>query len=352
MPPKAVQEKIAKLPPAADGKRRIYLMIAGTTLATQYGYGPNSVGLSAQVSDASGNPMNIPIARTGPDGKELLPTFRGRLTSTRNQQLRGDEDRAEAPVAVFEFRQPGFNPDGDDVSFEFRTKVERSGDAQVTESENATRVEVVLHNRKTNYASPAIEMTADSDRPTFFRAPRAAIEGGDFDLMLRSRTEGHFVGLRTSSVAVVSASQSFAYNLLKSLLILWMLSVLVVIISVFCSTFVSWPIAVVLTLVILLGRWCVTQLGEPASPQQMVTDIFGANASPVGARVFTDTVSALNKLLAITAKVLPDLDQFRVTEDIERGVSISGRSLMDPLMVLLTFGTLLLILAYLLLRKK
>jgi hypothetical protein len=352
VPPKAVQDKVAKLPPAADGKRRIYLMVTGTTLATHYGYGPNAVGLSAQISDAAGKQMMVPISRKGADGKELLPTFRGRLTSTRNQQLRGDDDRADAPVAVFEFRQPGFNPGEDEVSFEFRTKVERTSDAQVGETDNVTRVEAVIHNRKTGFTSPPIEMTADSDRPTFFRAPRAAVEGGDFDLVLRSRTEGHFVGLRPSSVAVVSASQSFAFNLLKSLLILWMLSVLVVIISVFCSTFVSWPIAVVLTLVILLGRWCVTQLGDPASPQQMVTDIFGANANPVGARVFTDTVGALNKLLAITAKVLPDLDQFRVTEDIERGVSISTRCLLDPLMVLLTFGTLHLILAYLLVRKK
>jgi hypothetical protein len=346
-----VQEKIAKLPAAADGKRHMYLMITGTTLATQYGYGANSVGLSAQIADASGKPTNIPLASSGQGGKELSPIFRGRLTSTRNQQLRGDDDPAEAPVAIFEFRQPGFTPSGDEVGFEFRTKVERTSDAAATEAENATHVEAIIHNRKTGFTSPAIEMTADSDRPTFFRAPRAAVEGGDFDLQLRSRTEGHFVGLRASSIAAVSTSQSFAFNLLKSLAILWMLSVLVVIISVFCSTFVSWPIAVVLSLVILLGRWCVTQLGDPASPQQMATDLgFGAN--PVGARVFTDTVGALNKLLTITAKVLPDLDQFRVTEDIERGISISSRSLIDAAMVLLTFGTVLLIFAYLLLRKK
>lgn len=352
VPAKTVQEKIARLPAAADGKRHMYLMIAGTTLATQYGYGANAVGLSAQIADASGKPMNIPIASSGAGGDKLAPVFRGRLTSTHNQQLRGDDDPAEAPVAIFEFRQPGFNPSGDEVGFEFRTKVERTGDAAATEAENTTHVEAIIHNRKTGVTSPPIEMTADSDRPTFFRVPRAAVEGGDFDLQLRSRTEGHYVGLRAPSIAAVSTSQSFAFNLLKSLVILWMLSVLVVIISVFCSTFVSWPIAVVLSLVILLGRWCVTQLGDPASPQQMVTDIFGANANPVGARVFTDTVGALNKLLAITAKVLPDLDQFRVTEDIERGVSISTRSLFDAAMVLLTFGTVLLIFAYLLLRKK
>jgi hypothetical protein len=124
----------------------------------------------------------------------------------------------------------------------------------------------------------------------------------------------------------------------------------VVIISVFCSTFVSWPIAVVLTLVILLGRWCVTQLGDPASPQQMATDLGFVN--PVGARVFTDTMGALNKVLTITSKVLPDVDKFKVTEDIERGVTISPRTMYDAVSVILMFGVPMLIFAYLLLRRK
>jgi hypothetical protein len=28
-------------------------------------------------------------------------------------------------------------------------------------------------------------VTADSDRPTFFNVPRAGVEGGDFDLIMR-----------------------------------------------------------------------------------------------------------------------------------------------------------------------
>jgi hypothetical protein len=54
----------------------------------------------------------------------------------------------------------------------------------------------------------------------------------------------------------------------------------------------------------------------------------------------------------VTAKVLPDLDQFRVTEEIEHGVSIPMKSLIDPLGVILMFGVPLLILAYILLRRK
>jgi hypothetical protein len=350
VPSKYIQEKLKAIPPAPDGKRRAYLMISGLTLATQYGYGPDAVGLTAQVPDASGKPINLPIPRTNDKGKEMPAHFRGRLSSTRYQQLRGDADRAEAPVAVFEFRDKSLHLDSDTVPFEFRTKVERSDDAEATESDNATWIEVQLRNHKTGFVSPPLEVTVDSDRPTFFQAPRAALEGGDFDMTVRSRTQGHYVGLRTTSVAAVSSTESFAFNLLKSLLILWMLSVLVVIISVFCSTFVSWPIAVVLTLVILLGRWCVTQLGEPASPQQMATDLGFVN--PVGARVFTDTLGALNKLLTVTSKVLPDVDKFKVTEEIERGVSISARTMYDSVGVILMFGVPMLILAYLLLRRK
>jgi ABC-type transport system involved in multi-copper enzyme maturation permease subunit len=350
VPAKYVQEKLKTITPSADGNRRAYLMITGTTLATQYGFAADAVGLSAQLFDASGQPINKSIARTNEKGKEMPPIFRGRMTSTRYQQLRGDGNRAEAPVGVFAFRDKSFKIDSDEVPFEFRTKVERTSDAEVTESDNATRIEVQIHNRTSGFDAPPMEMTVDSDRPTFFQAPRAALEGGDFDLTVRSRTEGHYVGLRTSSVAAVSATEQFAFNLLKSVLILWMLSVLVVIISVFCSTFVSWPIAVVLTLVILLGRWCVTQLGDPASPQQMATDLGFVN--PVGARVFTDTMGALNKVLTITSKVLPDVDKFKVTEDIERGVTISPRTMYDAVSVILMFGVPMLIFAYLLLRRK
>lgn len=342
-PAKSVQEGIAVLPAAPDGARHIYLMVSGVSPATLYGLATDSVTLSAEVFDPTGKPMYLQIPG-------LPPIFRGHLSTKQNQQLRGDSDAAEAPVGVFEFRHSGFEVSGTTVPFEFRSKIERTGEA--SDEDDATKVEMFVLNRKTGFKSPRITVTAESDRPTFFRAPAASVEGGDFDVMIRARTDGHYVGLRTGSLSVSSGAKSFALNLLKSLIILWLLSVLVVIISVFASTFVSWPIAVVLSLVMLLGRWCVVQLGEPSTPQQILTDIFGVNSSPVTSRVLTDTMGALNHFLGIVGKVLPDLDQFRVTEDIERGVNISFQNLLDPLMVILTFGVLVLILAYVFLRQK
>jgi hypothetical protein len=348
---KEILERIATLPAAPDGKRRIFLSITGVSPATLYGFDADAVTLTAQTLDSAGKAINLPIPSTDSSGKPLPRIFRGRTSNSRQQQLRGDPDRDESPVGIFEFRQKDFQPVGKTVSFELRIQVERSG-VEATEAENGTRVEVVVVNHKSGFTAPPLNVITDSDRPTFFNIPREAVEGGDFDLQIRCRTDGNFVGLRPSSVVVASSRQSFAFNLVKSLFILWLLSVLVVIISVFCSTFVSWPIAVVLAVVLLMGRWCVVQLGEMNTPQQIFTDFFGSNASPVTGRIFTDTVGALNKLLALAAKVLPDLDQFRVTEDIERGVTIPWQSLTDPLLVIVTFGLPMLILGYVFLRQK
>jgi ABC-type transport system involved in multi-copper enzyme maturation permease subunit len=348
---KSINERVKTLPALPDGRRRVTLMITGVTAATLYGYAPDAVRLTV-ASPTPGGVVTRAIPRVDEKGQPGPVAFRGRLSSTKAQQLRGEDNAADAPVAVYTFDAPGLTPSGETVPFEFRTKIERGDEVQTTEADSATHVELTLKNRKTGVTAGPITITPDADRPTYFRAPAAAVDGGQFDVVVQGRTSGHTLNLRSNGLSVVAQTQSFAVNLFKSLFILWLLSVLVVIISIFCSTFVSWPIAVVLTLVLLLGRWCVVQLGEPSSPQQMATDFFGSNAGGVQTRVFTDTLGALNKVLNFVAKVLPDLDQFRVTEDIERGVTIPFKSLVDPLGVILTFGVPTLILAYVFLRRK
>ncbi len=84
-------------------------------------------------------------------------------------------------------------------------------------------------------------------------------------MFVRATENGQWFGLQPSSVTLVTADRSFAFNLVKSLLTLWFMAILVIVISVFfCSTFLSWPIAVVLTLVILLGHWGVSQVQDAA----------------------------------------------------------------------------------------
>jgi hypothetical protein len=348
-------EKVKRLP-EKDGYRRVYVMISGRTTGTMYGFPPETLTVNAHLP--SQNKQFTIVLKDPSTGKPAEPVFRSRMSTAGGQQLRGERDENAAPVAIYAFRNADLKPDAaGKVPFEFRAKVERGYEAKATDADAVSQVQVVIANRKTGKTSPPITIVPDVDRPTFFEVPAADIEGGDYDVQLRSRTEGHYVGLRANSLQGVIGSQNFALNLAKSLFVLWMLAVLVIIIAIFCSTFVSWPIAVVLTLVLLLGRWAVNQLGEPSTPQQIWTDLTGNKgggdkAEAVSAKLFTETLSGLNKGLQATAKVLPDVDRFRVTEDIERGVNIPLRTLLDGMIVLAGFGLPVLALAYLFLKNK
>ncbi len=96
--------------------------------------------------------------------------------------------------------------------------------------------------------------------------------GGNFDLVFKVTSPGSWLTFTMNNLGLVQADRSFGLNLAKSLFILWLLTILVVAIAVFCSTFLSWPIAVVLTVLVLLGRWGVMQLGDAADTGYRPTD--------------------------------------------------------------------------------
>jgi hypothetical protein len=129
------------------------------------------------------------------------------------------------------------------------------------------------------------------------------------------------------------------------------LSVLVVSIALFCSTFVSWPIAIVLTLVILLGRWGVDQIGDAGGPGIGAT-VSGQTEDPRVARVMRESVNFLARTLTVVSAFLPDISSFQATADIERGISVPAARIARAGWVLLGYGLPMVILAYLILKRK
>jgi hypothetical protein len=122
---------------------------------------------------------------------------------------------------------------------------------------------------------------------------------------------------------------------------------------VLCSTFLSWPIAVVLTLLLLLGHWGVDQIADTATPglgRQIVNDFKFTDVAI--SKVVSTGVDSLARGLNLLSNVLPDTSRFDAIEDIEQGVSISGDRLMEALMVLGGFGAPAIVLAYLILLGK
>jgi hypothetical protein len=197
-------------------------------------------------------------------------------------------------------------------------------------------------------------ISPESNRTVFFNLPAATMAGGSFELLINTLTKGHYAGLQPSSLFLVSSQQSFALNLAKSLLIIWLMTILVTVVSIFCSTFLSWPIAVVLTIIILLGHWGVMQLGDATQPgvgNQIVQEMF-RDTSAAKAKAVSATVERLSSFLNATAAVLPDISRFSAIEDIERGITIPRAKVAEALLVAFGFGIPLIVLAYVFLKNK
>jgi hypothetical protein len=233
-----------------------------------------------------------------------------------------------------------------------RLGIDRGGTEGAEDEDTITQVSLQIRDAQGNVSAPKI-ITPETNRTSYFSFPKAAIGDGTFDLIVRCVTDQHSIGLRPTGVLMVTDTGSFYGNLLKSLTIFWLLSVLVVAVAICCSTFVSWPIAVVLCIVVLLGKWGVDQLGDSTKPgigAQVATD-FGFK-DPRQARVVSESVEVLSKSLNVVSRILPDISQYPATEDIERGVSIPWRSLGTSLLESLKFGIPLLLLGYVVLKNK
>jgi len=226
---------------------------------------------------------------------------------------------------------------------------------EAADQDYATKIELEFHN-KTNGNRTTQVLYPENNRPIYFEVGSAAVVGGQFDIIMRMRTSG-WAGLRPGKMAtlkLVRNDQGFAWNLAKSLSILWLMSLLVTIISIFCSTFLSWPIAVVLTMVILFGRWGVNQLGDVTDAgfgRRVAEDMFkGSNAATY--RTVSEAVDVMVKTMGIVASVVPDVSQFSALEEIQEGVAVPPSTLNASLQVALGFGIPLLVLAYVFLKYK
>jgi ABC-type transport system involved in multi-copper enzyme maturation permease subunit len=345
-------------------RRRIYIRLVGVG-AIRYGIGRDSIFLVSPRLEAIGKNARIDSLKEADGRTPQWPIFRGR-EMIGGQQMRAGGDLAKVSTGVFSFRgvaETAALAAGTAVPLELRVPIEGSGDER---SESLTTAVVEIHNVKSGKTTQPIQFPIESNQPAFFTVPADSVAGGDFDLHFRCLGPGHYIlihalgnpgtGGASSNppLLMVVGQEPFVWNLAKSLLVMWLLSLLVVVVSIFCSTFVSWPIAVVLTGVILLGHWGAQQIGDTNAPglgAQIGKDLFGVQ-DPGRAKVVSEAVDSLSKLLNIVSKWLPDIAQFSATEDIERGMTVAPRVLRESLKVILMFGVPLAIWSYVFLKRK
>jgi ABC-type transport system involved in multi-copper enzyme maturation permease subunit len=258
----------------------------------------------------------------------------------------------DGSVADFRFDNVSVPASYKTVEMRFRAGIQRGGDYDPSQPWSLVRM--LVYNRDTKQTSPPIDFHPETNRDMPVPVPAEYVAGGNFDVYIQGMDSGQWIGMSPTSVQLISAEHSFVFNLFKSLLLLWLFSILVVVVAIFSSTFLSWPIAIILTLVILLGHWGVEQLGDALNPgvgRSVATDLgFGRDAAQ--SQVISTSVDSLAKMLTAVSNVLPDLSKFPVMDDITRGVSIPLRHLMESLTVLLYYGLPMLVLSFVILKNK
>jgi hypothetical protein len=331
---------------------RFHVMVSASTVTVNYLVNELPVVL-AYAAPGDAQPQAIaPAPDPKAPTKPIAPAFeahRGKY----GMQLRGKAD-GTGVVAVFPFNDvdvPRAGPDGR-VTFETNIGVESSPDYDI-EGNVTPRMSLQVHNRSIGRLSDPIELRVESNRVVPVTVPADLLAGGTFEVYLRGLNEGSWYGVEHRSVSLVRSAQPFSLNLGKGLLVLWLMSILVVAIAVFCSTFLSWPIAVVLTLFILLGHWGVSQLGDVASAGlgTEVTQAMGLD-DPTAARIVRGSVGFLTDMLNFIAQFLPDISKFAAAEDIERGISMPPAKVAQAAWVLLGYGAPITLLGYVILRNK
>jgi ABC-type transport system involved in multi-copper enzyme maturation permease subunit len=331
---------------------RFNVLVEVITVTVNYFVGDVPVVLAYSTSPDSPPELVAPAPSSTDPSRPTLPSLeshRGRF----GMQLRGKADGTGA-VAVFPFKGVDVpHPGGDGrVTFEARIGIESSGDFE-NEANVTPLMKMQVRNLTTGRTSEPVDVRVESNRVVPVPVPAEWLSGGNFEMHLRGVNDGAWYGVEHHSLSLVRDTQWFSWNLFKGLLVLWLMSILVVAIAVFTSTFLSWPIAIVLTLFILLGHWGVSQLGDVASAGlgSEVTQAMGLE-DPTAARIVRGSVGFLTTVLNFVAQFLPDISRFPVTEDIERGVSMPAAKLVGALRVLLGFGVPIILLSYIFLRNK
>ncbi len=328
----------------------IYVAVYGTTAEYFYGAAPDSVALQFAIPPSTVLATVMPEVGDAPRSDVLLRTFLG----TRGFGLSGPEEDQAAPFGILAFRDtPTIDPDDDGlVDIEIRAIVERLGG--VLDETDDTLLEAQVHNVSSGFSSDPVILFPETGRPASFSVPLEAVEGGDFDLRLRTLSRGHIVSVRGAGVELVVDRQPFVLNLGKAMFVQWLLSILVITAGLAFSTFVSWPVAVTLTIVGLVGRWVAGQLGDldEGWGRQAAEGIFGAGGDVGAKETLRVGVDALTDFFRIVTAFLPDMSRFGVTDLLERGHVISWAQIGSAAGVMAAFGLPLLALAYMVLRNK
>jgi len=203
-----------------------------------------------------------------------------------------------------------------DLVFQLDFEVEKGTPASVP-----TQAVVGVTNPQVGGEPLSLTIYPSTRMGNFIRVPRQFAAGGRLNIRIRPGHADDLFGMRGRSVRLLARPTGFAVNLVKSLAICAVQTVVVVGIGVTASVFLSWPVALLLTSVILMaGNLLNVVRGMLHTTGMQIFDVTGSG-EPI------DLVGrAVNVLLERTSQVIdlivPDFTKFDPVAFIGSGLNI------------------------------
>ncbi|MEM1011192.1 MAG: ABC transporter permease [Planctomycetota bacterium] len=322
-------------------------------LAGDYAYGitPDSVAIRITRNDGSIFEL-LPATGDNPRNAIRLETRYGRGGLGLRVGL--DANDTPSPVGVFAFRDTPLGGADEGVGFL------AVGDAEISESHlgnlalaaGRVRVRGITPDGTT---SPWQTIFLDTGLPAFFELPVSITSAGDFDLQVQSQARGQIVSMSTSGVRAADAGGHVFVSIAKALLNQWLLGLLVATLAVVFGTFVNWPVALVLTIVAIGGRWVVERIGTQFDGRDAVQQIFQGEedeGSAAAREVVERGYDVLSGTSSTVAKFLPDVAVFDAAPLASRRQVVPWSNVGDAVIQTVGYGLPVLSAGYVLLRRR
>jgi hypothetical protein len=169
------------------------------------------------------------------------------------------------------------------------------------------------------------DLAMEENRPLIVRLPALLLTGRPFNVTMTCRSSSHSIALDYGSARLSVSRVPFAWALARSGAILWMQATVPAALAVFASTFLSWPVGLLLTGFALL----VGVVKPLLLPLGVGHELWRALYIMEPQTVETVLLTALKwfvwlqgRLIAALAFVAPDLRQFGGFEAVARGAAV------------------------------
>jgi len=233
----------------------------------------------------------------------------------------------------------------------------------------AVQASMVVTNPLRGDVAPARDLFPVHEYYTIRRTfPARVLVGcmGSLIVEIQCLTPNQFLGMAEDDFFILAKRGDFRGNYIRGLTGIWLQALVVTAVGLFASTFLSWPVALLLTLAFYIGGQVAIGFIDQLSQGQVMgggpfeslirllthENLQGALDPTAGVLVAKTFDRFLTPILSCLVYVVPNLSALDVSNTVASGFAVSTNTLLDHILLGLGYALPFTAAAYLILKKR